>query len=99
VTKIIKIAAVLGLLFMCSSCARIEPGETSIGRVERLTIKNVGGCVATAIVAKHGQITVWGQVSVSKRLWTYVNEDLGTVRLVNRAKSGTTSIVYKLCEE
>jgi len=99
VTKIIKIAAVLSLLFMCLSCARVKPGETSIGRVEQLTIKNVEGCVATVIIAKHGRVTVWGQVSVSKHLWAYVNEDLGTVRLVNRAKSGTTSIVYKLCEE
>jgi len=84
---------------MCSSCTRIESGETSIGRVEQLIIKNVEGCVATVIVAKHGRVTVWGQVSVSKHLWAYVNEGLGTVRLVNRAKSGTTSIVYKLCEE
>jgi len=99
VTKIIKTTAVLSLLFMCLSCARVKLGETSIGRVEQLTIKNIGGCVATVIVAKHGRVTVWGQVSVSKHLWAYVNEDLGTVRLVNRAKSGTTSIVYKLCEE
>lgn len=94
---------IISLIFIlfCTSCPEFptEGDEISIGHVDKLIYSFSGTVPITTVVARYGEVTVYGTVNLNRfasNWWAYVDYTVGTVRFVDSQHNSKLTPIYQI---